>query len=341
MNTKRLPIIGITQGDINGIGYEVIIKVLSDSRIFESFTPVIYGQSKVFSYYKKRFGLEEMSYAVIRDISGVQAGRINIINHTDEELKIEVGVSTHTADEAAAAALKLAMDDLLKGDIDAMVTAPINKRSIKSDSFKYSGNNEFVSSFFKDHKALMLMVWEKLRVGTVTNHIPVKDISGAISKELILSKLQIINKTLKEDFGIDAPKIAVLALNPHSGEDGVLGQEERDIIIPAINEATGSGITAFGPYAADGFFGAASWTKFDGVLSMYHDQGLIPFKTLAIDGGVNFTAGLPVITTSPAHGTAYDIAGKGTATPDSFRHAIFIALDIIKERRQKLEVRRC
>lgn len=329
----------MTQGDINGIGYEVIIKVLSDSRIFESFTPVIYGQSKVFSYYKKRFGLEEMSYAVIRDISGVQAGRINIINHTDEELKIEVGVSTQTADEAAATALKLAMNDLLKGDIDAMVTAPINKRSIKSDSFKYSGNNEFVSSFFKDHKALMLMVWEKLKVGTVTNHIPVKDISGAVSKELILSKLQIMNKTLKEDFGIEAPKIAVLALNPHSGEDGVLGQEERDVIIPAIKEATESGIMAFGPYAADGFFGAASWTKFDGVLSMYHDQGLIPFKTLAVNGGVNFTAGLPVITTSPAHGTAYDIAGRGIADPDSFRHAIFIALDIIKERRQKLEVR--
>ncbi len=341
MNIKRLPIIGITQGDINGIGYEVIIKVLSDSRIFESFTPVIYGQSKVFSYYKKRFGLEEMSYALIHDISGVQAGRINIINHTNEELKVEVGISTQIADNASAAALKLAMDDLLKGDIDAMVTAPINKKSIKSDSFKYSGNNEFVSSFFKEHKALMLMVWEKLRVGTVTNHMPVKDIPTAISKELILSKIRILDKTLREDFGIDAPKIAVLALNPHSGEEGALGQEERDIIIPAVKEAARSGITAFGPYAADGFFGAASWTKFDGVLSMYHDQGLIPFKTLAIDGGVNFTAGLPVITTSPAHGTAYDIAGKGTADPDSFRHAIYLALDIIKERRQSQTSDRC
>ena len=332
LKTSKLPKIGITQGDINGIGYEVILKVLFDSRIFDAFTPIVYGQSKVFSYYKKNFGMEEMSYAVIRDASQAQPKRINIINHTDEELKVEPGFSTAVAGKASFAALKLATNDLRTGLIDALVTAPVNKSNIISEQFQFKGQTDYIKSFFPDNEYITLLVNHKMRIGFVTNHIPLKEVPGVISKELIIKKLQLMNSSLIKDFNIVVPKIAVLGLNPHAGDNNIMGSEERDIIKPAIEVAKSEGIMAFGPFPADGFFGSDAWCKYDGILSMYHDQGLTPFRVLAIDGGVSFTAGLPVVRTSTTHGTGYDIANKNIADPEALRNAIYLAIDILNNR---------
>ena len=330
--TFNLPKIGITQGDINGIGYEVILKVLADTRILESFIPIVYGQSKVFSYYKKNFGMEEMSYTVIRDASQAQPKRINIINHTDEELKVEPGFSTPIAGKASFAALKLAVNDLRNGTIDALVTAPVNKANMQSEQFKFKGQTDYIKSFFPDNEYITLLVNHQMRIGFVTNHIPLKDVPGAINKELIIKKLMLINKSLINDFKIDAPKIAVLGLNPHASDGNIMGTEERDIIQPAIEVAKDQGVMAFGPFPADGFFGSDAWRKYDGILSMYHDQGLTPFRVLSVDGGVSFTGGLPVVRTSTTHGTGYDIANKNIADPEAMRHAIFLAIDILHNR---------
>lgn len=333
-DSKKLPVIGITQGDINGIGYEIILKTLCDSRIFDSFIPIVYGQSKVFSYYKKNFNMEELSYSLIRDARQAQAGRINFINHTDEELKIEPGIATDIAGKAAFDALKLAVDDLHNGLIDGLVTAPVNKKSIQSEQFHFSSQKKYISTFYKDCTPLMLMVSNNLRIGSVTNHIPLKDVTNAITKELITNKLDVFIKTLQQDFGIEYPRIAVMGLNPHTGEGGLYGKEELETIIPAIKEAKEKDQLVFGPFSADGFFGSAAWTKYDGILCMFHDQAMISFKIIAVDGGVNFTAGLPVIRTAPDHGTGYDIANRNIADPDSFRHAIYLALDVLKNRTQ-------
>ncbi len=332
-DSNKLPVVGITQGDINGIGYEIILKTLCDNRVLESFTPIIYGQSKVFSYYKKNFNMEDISYAVIRDARQAQEGRINIINHTDSELKIEPGISTDIAGKASFEALKLAVNDLYKNNIDVLVTAPVNKNNIQSEQFNFSSQKKYISSFCPECTPLMLMIWNKLRIGSVTNHISLKEVSARITKDLIVSKLEVFNRTLQQDFNISHPRFAVMGLNPHSGDSGLYGREELDMIIPAINEAREKGILVFGPFSADGFFGSAAWLKYDGVLCMYHDQAMIPFKTLAVDGGVNFTAGLPIIRTAPDHGTGYDIANKNVADPDSFRHAIYLAIDVMKNRR--------
>ena len=331
--TFNLPKIGITQGDINGIGYEVILKVLADTRILESFIPIVYGQSKVFSYYKKNFGMEDMSYTVIRDASQAQPKRINIINHTDEELKVEPGFSTPIAGKASFAALKLATNDLRNGTIDALVTAPVNKANMQSEQFKFKGQTDYIKSFFPDNEYITLLVNHQMRIGFVTNHIPLKDVPGAINKELIIKKLMLINKSLINDFKIDAPKIAVLGLNPHASDGNIMGTEERDIIQPAIEVAKDQGVMAFGPFPADGFFGSDAWRKYDGILSMYHDQGLTPFRVLSVDGGVSFTGGLPVVRTSTTHGTGYDIANKNIADPEAMRHAIYLAIDILNNRR--------
>lgn len=330
--TLNLPKIGITHGDINGIGYEVILKVLSDTRIFDAFIPIVYGQSKVFSYYKKNFGMEEMSYTVIRDASQALPKRINIINHTDEELKVEPGFSTPAAGKASFAALKLATNDLRNGLIDALVTAPVNKANMQSEQFKFKGQTDFIKSFFPDNEYITLLVNHQMRIGFVTNHIPLKDVPGAITKDLIIKKISLINKSLISDFRIEAPKIAVLGLNPHASDGSIMGTEERDIIQPAIEVAKEQGVMAFGPFPADGFFGSGAWRKYDGILSMYHDQGLTPFRVLAVDGGVSYTAGLPVVRTSTTHGTGYDIANKNIADPEAMRHAIYLAIDILHNR---------
>ena len=326
--------VGISHGDINGIGYEVILKTLGDSRILELFTPVIYGHAKVATFHKKFVNGHDLVFNSIKDADQVNSKRINIINCTDGDLKIEMGQSTKEAGEAAFQALEMAVADLKSGKIDVLVTAPINKQNIQSSRFDFPGHTEYLSSRFADKQPLMLMVWNGLRVGTVTGHIPLKEVTQTITKDLILSKIRILNQSLITDFNIGKPKIALLGVNPHAGDGGLLGSEESDIVIPAIEKAKSEGFLVFGPFAADGFFGSGAWSKYDGVLSMFHDQGLTAFKSIAFEGGVNFTAGLPVVRTSPAHGTAYEISGKGEASEESFRQAVYLAIDIIRNRRR-------
>ena len=325
--------VGITQGDINGIGYEVIIKTLSNPRILELCTPIVYGSSKVASYHRKTLDVPEFNLNLVRSAEFAVHKRSNIINVYEKEVKIELGTSTETAGQLSLLSLEAATEDLKNKHIDVLVTAPINKKNVQSPTFKFPGHTEFLANKFNVNDYLMLMVSDNIRVGVITGHIPLKEISSNINVNLILSKLRILNESLTKDFRIRKPRIAVLGLNPHSGDGGVLGTEEQEVIIPALNKAKEENIFAFGPYAADGFFGSSSFANFDAILAMYHDQGLIPFKTLSFDSGVNYTAGLPVIRTSPAHGTAYELAGKNQASPDSFREALYLALDIYRNRK--------
>ncbi len=330
--------VGITHGDINGISYEVIIKTLRDIRITELFTPIVYGSSKIASYHRKNLNINDFSFNLIKTVDLANPKRPNIINCYENEVKINIGKSTEIAGKLSYLALKAAVRDLNAGKIDVIVTAPINKKNINSPEFSFAGHTEFFAKNFNSKDYLMLMVTETLRIGVVTGHIPIKDVPSAISEELILSKIKILNNSLINDFGIRKPKIAILGLNPHSGDYGLLGTEEHDIIIPSIEKANRDGQLVYGPYSADGFFGSSTYLNFDGILAMYHDQGLIPFKTIASSQGVNFTAGLPIVRTSPAHGTAYEIAGKRIATPDSFRQAIYLALDIYRTRKMNKEL---
>jgi len=331
--------VGITHGDINGIGYEVIIKALTDIRLIELFTPIVYGHSRVASFYKKNLNAAELNFNLVKDASQAHPKRCNIVNCTENDLQIEVGKSTTIAGEAAYQALEMAVNDLKNDWIDVLVTAPINKQNIQSAQFDFPGHTEYLSTRFGNNEPLMLMVWNNLRVGTLTGHIPLEEVPSKIHPELIIKKLQILNQSLINDFGILKPKIAVLGLNPHAGDGGLLGNEENDVIIPALKKIKKEqGILAYGPFPADGFFGSGSWKKYDAVLAMYHDQGLAPFKSLAFEGGVNFTAGLPIVRTSPAHGTAYDLAGKNEASEEAFRQAIYLAIDIIRNRRQQHEL---
>lgn len=331
--------VGISHGDINGIGYEVIIKALEDVRMLELFTPIVYGHSRVASFHKKNVTAGEFSFNLVKDASQANPKRVNIINCTEQDLKIDLGTSTTIAGEAALLALEMAMSDLKSGLIDVLVTAPINKQNIQSDEFGFPGHTEYLASHFDNQEPLMLMVWNKLRVGTVTGHIPLAAVPSKISANLIRKKLRILNQSLITDFGIGKPKIAVLGLNPHAGDGGLLGKEENEIIIPAIEKSKKEdGILVYGPFPADGFFGASVWKKYDAVLAMYHDQGLTPFKSLAFDAGVNYTAGLPIVRTSPAHGTAYEIAGKNEASEEAFRQAIYLAIDVIRNRRMQEEL---
>ena len=330
--------IGITHGDINGIGYEVIIKTLSDSRLLETCTPIVYGSPKVAAYHRKALDVELFSFNQIAHAREANSKRVNIINCVDEEIRVELGKSTPEAGEAALLALQAAVRDLKSGDIDVVVTAPINKENIQSEQFKFPGHTEFFANEFAAKNFMMLMVGEQLKVGVVTGHIPVQQVSQSLTKEKILTNIRILHKTVLEDFSIRKPRIAVLGLNPHAGDHGVIGSEDQDIVRPAIKQASEEGIIALGPFSADGFFGSGDYKKFDAILAMYHDQGLIPFKLLAFESGVNFTAGLPVIRTSPGHGTAYDIAGKGVASEDSFRNAIYLAIDVFASRKQFKEL---
>lgn len=330
--------IGITQGDINGIGYEIIIKTLMDNRIMEFCTPIIYGSAKVAAYHRKALDIDNFSFNNIRSAEEASEKRPNIINCLDDEIRVELGKSTNMAGEASFKALEAAVIDLSDGKIDALVTAPINKHNIQSENFRFSGHTEYLQHIFDTSEVLMLMVSELLKVGVVTGHIPVSKISENITIDKILDKLRILNHSLKQDFGIRKPKIAVLGLNPHAGDKGLLGNEEIDIIIPAIMQAGKEDILAFGPYPSDGFFGSGNYKKFDAVLAMYHDQGLAPFKALIHDEGTNYTAGLPIIRTSPAHGTAYEITGKNEAGFGSFRSAIYLACEIYKNRKLHKEI---
>ncbi len=332
-------VIGITQGDINGIGYEVILKTLSESRVLDAFVPVIYGSPKVAAFHRKQLDIQGINLNIINSVEELNPKRINIINCSDDEIKVELGRSTVEAGKAAFAALEQATEDLKKGALDAIVTAPINKKNIQSADFHFPGHTEYLEEKFgTGTPSLMLLMNDVMRVAVVTGHIPVAEVSNAITKELIIEKLLVFNKSLKEDFMIVRPRIAVLGLNPHAGDEGVIGDEEQKTIIPALKEAEKQGVVCVGPYAADGFFGSGQFSKFDGILAMYHDQGLIPFKSISMDSGVNFTAGLSVIRTSPAHGTAYDLAGKNMASEDSFRQAIYTTCDIYQNRMINKEI---
>lgn len=325
--------IGITQGDINGISYEVILKTLEDNRILEFCTPIIYGSPKVAAYHRKVLDLNQ-NLNLVNSAADASDKHVNIINCNSDEVKVELSQCTQTAGEAAFQAIEKATADLKNGDIDAIVTAPINKKNIQSAQFKFPGHTEyFEQTFGKKGDALMLLVSDRLRVAVATGHVPVAKVSQSLSKELILNKIKILNKTLKQDFKINRPRIAVLGLNPHSGDQGIIGTEEQDFIKPAITEALENEIICVGPLPSDGFFGSDEFTKYDAILAMYHDQGLIPFKLLSMDSGVNFTAGLSIVRTSPDHGTAYDIAGKNVASENSFRHALYTAINIVKNRK--------
>lgn len=328
-------IVGITQGDTNGIGYEVIIKALSDARILDNCIIVLYGSSRFFGIYRKFVPeVEQIATNVINSAEDARTKRINIINAVPESMAMEIGQPTPDGAKAAILALKAAVADAKRGAIDAIVTAPFNKHTVAQLGFGFPGHTEYLIHEFERQDGLMFLCSENLRVGVVTNHLPLAKVSSAITIETILSKLRLMNDSLRRDFGMNKPKIAVMGLNPHAGDGGSLGTEEIDTIAPAIQAANKEKILAFGPYSPDGFFSIHMQGRFDAVLAMYHDQGLIPFKALAFDSGVNFTAGLPIVRTSPDHGTGYDIAGKNKALPGPMQRAIFAAIDLSLNRRR-------
>lgn len=330
---NRKPVVGITQGDGNGIGYEVIIKALADARVLDQFTPVVYGSSKLFGFYKKTIhNIEQIDTNVITDARDAHQKRVNILNCLPDNVYVEPGQPNPEAGKCAIKALDVAVQDLKNGYIDVLVTGPINKKVMSSQGFGFTGHTEFLEDAFGVKDVTMFMVSERLKVGVVTGHIPLKEVSQSITQEKILSKLRLMDASLKRDFGVDQPRIAVLSLNPHSGDGGLLGDEEETTIAPAVRTAVAEGINAFGPFSPDGFFGLGHYSKFDATLAMYHDQGLAPFKAIAFEDGVNFTAGLPVVRTSPDHGTGYELAGRDEADPRSMMSAIYTAIDVFRHR---------
>jgi 4-hydroxythreonine-4-phosphate dehydrogenase len=340
MQHENKPVIGLTCGDVNGIGLELIIKTVSDNRLLEICTPVIFANNKVLNFYRK--GLTEMNFnfSATRDITRINHKQINLYSCWEEEVAITPGTLNETGGKYAVMSLVAAVQALKEGKIDGLVTAPIHKKNTQSPAFDFTGHTPYLKNIFGVNDVVMFMVAENMRVGVVTEHVPVKEIAQHITKEKIISKLNIIHNSLKKDFGIDKPKIAVLGLNPHAGDEGLIGKEDEEIIRPAIKEAKQKDIFCFGPYPADAFFARGHHEKFDAVLAMYHDQGLIPFKSLAIGEGVNYTAGINSVRTSPDHGVAFDIAGKGKADEASLRAAIFAAVDIFYSRRDFAENRK-
>ncbi|MBQ6955108.1 MAG: 4-hydroxythreonine-4-phosphate dehydrogenase PdxA [Bacteroidales bacterium] len=335
MSDQKKIKVAITHGDINGIGYEVILKTFSDARMFDHCTPVLYGSTKVASYHKKLLPQlqQEFAFTGIPNAASAQDKKFNVINLTPDEVKIEIGKSSDIAGQLSRQALDRACDDLKNGDVDVLVTAPINKRNIQSPDFDFPGHTEYLSNKFGG-KSLMMMVCDRIRIGIVTNHLSLRQVPDAITHDLLVEKIRLMHNSLKRDFGIPMPKIAVLAIDPHAGDNGVIGDQDMNVVKPAIDASYADGILAYGPFPSDGFFGSSEFNKFDGVMALYHDQGLIPFKLMSFTEGVNYTAGLDVIRTSPAHGTAYDIAGKGKASEQSFRHAVNLACDILHHRHE-------
>ncbi|MCS6905623.1 MAG: 4-hydroxythreonine-4-phosphate dehydrogenase PdxA [Bacteroidia bacterium] len=326
-------VVGITMGDVNGIGPELLLKVFSDARMLNLLTPVIFGSGKALYYYKNLLKFENFTYQNIQQPHQIQPGRINFVECSPNFERVEVGIASPKAGYAAFQALERALLFLKEGKLDALVTLPVNKAVIQNEKFRFPGHTEYLAEKAGVKDSLMLMIHENLRIGVVTGHIPLRQVAQTLSFEKVYQKIKIFRETLLVDFGIEKPKIAVLALNPHAGDNGLLGFEEKDFIQPAINKAYEEGIFTLGPYPADSFFTTPYYQKFDGILAMYHDQGLIPFKTITLGLGVNFTAGLPFVRTSPDHGTAYDIAGTNSADETSFRHAIFSAIDIFRTRK--------
>jgi 4-hydroxythreonine-4-phosphate dehydrogenase len=334
---KKLKI-GISIGDINGIGMEVILKTLGHPKVLNMCVPVVYGSSKVVSYHKNIVD-KDFDFYSTGAIDKLNEGKVNIVNCWQETVNITLGAPSVESGQFGVHSLEAATKDLKNGLLDAIVTAPLSKEAIKMANFPFPGHTEYLTKELANGKeSLMFMVNDTLRIGLVTNHLPLSEVSKMISKELIMKKLETMNAALKVDFGIEKPTIAVLGLNPHAGDGGVIGMEEKNIIRPAILELKKKGMLAMGPFSADGFFGSGSYKKFDAIMAMYHDQGLIPFKTLSFGNGVNFTAGLPQVRTSPDHGTAFDLAGKNMADPSSFRRALYLAMDVARNRAEYKEL---
>lgn len=337
MNTENKPVIGFTCGDINGIGPELLIKTLSDNRLLDFCIPVIFANNKLINFYRKSVPDINFTFSNVKDSSKVNQKQVNVYNCWEEDVGVTPGQLNETGGKYAIISLSIAAEALKSGKIDGLITAPIHKKNIQSSAFDYTGHTPFFKTIFSVNEVAMFMVAENMRIALLTEHIPLKDVAQFITRENILTKLHVINDSLKKDFGIQKPKIAVLGLNPHAGDEGLVGREEEDIIKPAIKEASQGDIFCFGPYSSDAFFARGQYEKFDAVLALYHDQGLIPFKSLAIGEGINYTAGLPAVRTSPDHGVAFDIAGKGIADESSFREAIYKCCDILKMRKEYKE----
>jgi len=331
--------VAVSHGDINGISYEVILKTFADNRITEICTPIVYGSAKVAAYHRKNIGLQNFSFNQILSAEKVNPKRPNLVNCVDGNIKVELGQTTKIAGEAAVRSLECALTDILEGKADVLVTAPVNKHSMYSEKFPFKGHTDFLKSYFNVPNVLMFMISEQVKIGVVTAHIPLSSVSEKIDSQLVYSKIKLMNDSLRLDFNIRKPRIAVLGLNPHAGDGGILGEEEKYIIQPAIKQAFEEGIKVFGPYPADSFFGAGHYKKFDATLAMYHDQGLIPFKTLSFGQGVNYTAGLPIVRTSPDHGVGFDIVGDNKSDPASFKQAIYLAVDIYRNRKMNIELK--
>lgn len=331
--------VGISIGDINGIGPEVIMKALADNRILQDCTPIIYGSSKVLAYHKKPLRLRDFSYQSVSSADNAKGKKVFVINIWEEELDFNLGNATEKGGKYAFESLERATSDLASGKIDVLVTAPISKDAMKKSGFKFPGHTEYLANLAGEDEALMIMVSPTLRVGLVTSHIPLKDIPTSLTKDKVLKKIKELASSMKKDFGIQRPRIAVFGLNPHAGENGTMGKEEQEVINPAINAAKQEGILAVGPFPADGFFGSSAKYQYDAILAMYHDQGLSAFKALAFDEGVNYTAGLPIVRTSPDHGTAFDIAGNNQASGTSMRNAIYLAIDVFRNRAFEKEIK--
>jgi 4-hydroxythreonine-4-phosphate dehydrogenase len=333
VSTQKPITIGISQGDINGIGLEVIIKTFADPAMLELCTPVLFSSGKTVSYHKKTLQLDNFNYNTISNTESIVPRKFNLVNIYTEEVNIEIGRLTASGGNYAIKSFQAGCEALSKNKIDALVTAPIHKHNTHSDSFPYAGHTSYLDEKFGKGNALMMLVSDGLKVALCTEHLPIASVAASITSERIAKKLKGLTNSLKQDFSISKARIAVLGLNPHAGDSGTIGEEEEKIIAPAIKAAVTEGLQVYGPYPADGFFGALMFKKFDAVLAMYHDQGLIPFKYMAFDSGVNYTAGLPIIRTSPDHGTAFDIAGKNMANEESFRNAVYLACDLVRRRK--------
>lgn len=324
--------IGFTVGDVNGVGPEVLVKALSDHRILQYCTPVIYGSNKILSFYKRVAGIEQFKYASCENAESANAKIINVIHAIQEDVEIQPGAENEIGARCALESLEAATGDLIAGKLDALVTAPINKHNMQHVGFQFNGHTEYFDYKAGNNGNLMMLMNEQMRVALATHHVPLKDVPGILSEEFILRKIELLHRSLVEDFAIMRPVIAVLGLNPHAGDKGLLGKDEHEVIIPAIQKAQDKKMLVVGPLAADGLFGSGHYKQYDGILAMYHDQGLVGFKALSFNSGTNFTAGLPFVRTSPDHGTAFDIAGKGIADAGSMLQAIYTAIDVIGNR---------
>lgn len=340
MSAQKRPVIGISIGDLNGIGIELILNTFSDNRLMEFCTPVIFGNNKVLNFYRKLMPELNISYNNIKDLTKANPKQLNIFTVWEEDVDIQPGQMTDTGGLYGVKSLQAAVKALKENTIDALVTAPLHKYAMQSSDFNFTGHTPYLKQVFNADEVLMLMIAENMKVALLTEHVAIGDVAKNITKEQIIKKINLLKASLKKDFGIDRPKIAVLGLNPHAGDEGLVGREEKEIIRPAVAEAKKNDVVVMGPYSADAFFARGSHEKFDAVLAMYHDQGLIPFKSLAIGEGTNFTAGIPAIRTSPDHGTAFDIAGKNMADAYSFRAAVFAAIEIYNTRMELADMKK-